>query len=494
MGFDLSISAEELLDTYAGYQLEPEDDPDALWRMDVITGSSNCILLIENYLCFNPKITDEMEEQMNRTKLLQQINEWHEKDKHKKIIDAIEALPREECDYELTCLLARAYNNVSDPHASQLEKAVSLLESVQEDGKDDPLWHYRLGYALYYLRREEEALGFFRQAAKLNPDDPDAQQFIGWCEAAQKTKVVIAERFDDPDGSDLKENNMDTDAVKQELKALCRNAIHLNIGGKGESVLGGTRFGGVPDVPADFVWPVYEGTSFADNEVKKRPLSFLAQFNCADLATLDTEGLLPKTGLLSFFYEMETACWGFDPKDAGCARVFWFEDTSAIASAQVPEDLASDFRFPMLKINMEKETSFIDGQDFRILHENGIDWSTIGGILEELGIEDPENSSKLLGWPNLIQDSIMLECEFASSGYYLGDPEGWAKVPQEERESKKQTSLEDWRLLFQLDTVESRKDNFELMFGDCGRIYFCIRKEDLLARRFDRVWLILQCY
>ena len=31
------------------------------------------------------------------------------------------------------------------------------------------------------------------------------------------------------------------------------------------------------------------------------------------------------------------------------------------------------------------------------------------------------------------------------------------------------------------------------MFGDCGRVYFCIRKEDLAARRFDRVWLILQC-
>ena len=88
----------------------------------------------------------------------------------------------------------------------------------------------------------------------------------------------------------------------------------------------------------------------------------------------------------------------------------------------------------------------------------------------------------------------MLECEFASRGYYLGDPEGWAKVPQEELERKTLTSLEEWRLLFQLDTVESAEDNFELMFGDCGRLYFCIRKEDLLARRFDQIWLILQCY
>ena len=26
------------------------------------------------------------------------------------------------------------------------------------------------------------------------------------------------------------------------------------------------------------------------------------------------------------------------------------------------------------------------------------------------------------------------------------------------------------------------------------RIYFYITKEDLAARRFDRIWLILQCY
>ena len=45
------------------------------------------------------------------------------------------------------------------------------------------------------------------------------------------------------------------------------------------------------------------------------------------------------------------------------------------------------------------------------------------------------------------------------------------------------------------DTTGSTVENgdFELMFGDCGRIYFYIRREDLAQRRFDRVWLIQQC-
>ena len=38
-------------------------------------------------------------------------------------------------------------------------------------------------------------------------------------------------------------------------------------------------------------------------------------------------------GLLSFFYETDTQCWGYDPKDQGCARVYWFEDLSALSAA-----------------------------------------------------------------------------------------------------------------------------------------------------------------
>ena len=33
----------------------------------------------------------------------------------------------------------------------------------------------------------------------------------------------------------------------------------------------------------------------------------------------------------------------------------------------------------------------------------------------------------------------------------------------------------------------------EFMFGDCGHLYFWIRKQDLQNRDFDHVWMILQC-
>ena len=104
------------------------------------------------------------------------------------------------------------------------------------------------------------------------------------------------------------------------------------------------------------------------------------------------------------------------------------------------------------------------------------------------GAEDDGNHSCLLGWADTIQGNMTVQCELVSRGVYMG---GTKPIPQDALEAARQTSAQDWPLLFQLDTVSL--DGFELMFGDCGRIYYYIRKEELDARRFARVWLFLQC-
>ncbi len=89
-----------------------------------------------------------------------------------------------------------------------------------------------------------------------------------------------------------------------------------------------------------------------------------------------------------------------------------------------------------------------------------------------------------------IQNSMFEECDIVTKGYYLGNPEGWREIPKAIRQEAEQTAKDRWMLLLQLDTVEC--DDFELMFGNCGHIYFYITKEDLKARHFDNIWLILQ--
>lgn len=274
------------------------------------------------------------------------------------------------------------------------------------------------------------------------------------------------------------------------LKEMMKNEIALHISGDFHGNIGDTHFGGAPDVPQDFIWPYFETDTYDDDTVKPRPLSFVAQFNCAELAAYDKEGLLPKTGLLSFFYEMDSQCWGFDPKDQGCAKVYWFADTAALSPAVFPTDLPEVFRFPAVAVQMESKNSLPDWADFQLQQEDADDYDTFYEEKAMLGYDLPELSSKLLGWADIIQNTMLPECALISKGYYLGG--AWNDIPQAEREAAKKEALEEWQLLFQLDTVTHKE--FELMFGDCGRIYFYIRKKDLRERRFDHIWLILQCY
>lgn len=279
---------------------------------------------------------------------------------------------------------------------------------------------------------------------------------------------------------------------KELLPPLCRNRIETRFVPAGGALPAGScKFGGRPDVPAGFVWPEFPSDTDESREVRTRPLAFLAQFDCAALAPLDREGLLPKTGLLSFFYELDSMKWGFDPRDRGCARVYWF-DGEPLAPAEFPRDLAEDFRLPELAAELSGGTDAPDFQDACLALNypfTANDYRYFDQARRELGYAYPDNRSQLLGWPDIIQNNMTLECELVSRGHYLGG--SWDNIPLEERDALRAPSVQEWRLLFQLDTVASGE--FELMFGDCGRIYFYIRQEDLAARRFDRVWLVLQC-
>lgn len=243
----------------------------------------------------------------------------------------------------------------------------------------------------------------------------------------------------------------------------------------------------MPDTPKDFSWPTFETNTFFDNEVKSRPLAFLAQFNCAEIMPFDREGLLPKEGVLSFFYEMGSQRAGYDPKDAGCARVFWFENVEDLSPAEFPDALEEYYRFPMFHILAKSEDSLPGFEDFS-LGRDGVE-----PMWDEANFEEEQtdkNFSKLLGWPNVMQNCMTVECELVSRGHYLGN--GWDRIPRQDIQSAEQNSLNEWRLLLQLDTVVSDNGDFELTFGIYGRVYFYIRKDDLEACRFDRVWLILQ--
>ena len=119
-----------------------------------------------------------------RAQLLTHIQKWHEEGENQKIIDAIAEIPEEERGYELTSLLARAFINLAMTTSNKVfyTRAEEILRSVETEGLNDSMWHYRMGYALYYMDREEEALVYLRQASALDPEHSEARNLISVCE------------------------------------------------------------------------------------------------------------------------------------------------------------------------------------------------------------------------------------------------------------------------------------------------------------------------
>jgi len=103
---------------------------------------------------------------MNEKTLLRKLDEWHVENKFDNIINTILKIPEEDRDYSIISHLARAYNNISS-----YENAIEQLLLVKDKGEKDPLYHYKLGFAYYYLDKYENALNSFKLAYELCKSD-----------------------------------------------------------------------------------------------------------------------------------------------------------------------------------------------------------------------------------------------------------------------------------------------------------------------------------
>lgn len=280
------------------------------------------------------------------------------------------------------------------------------------------------------------------------------------------------------------------DSLKEQLLSIARNEISISYSPLDETDSDVcSKFGGEPAVPADFVWPVYAGKRFYDKESETRPLAFMAQINLADVAQYDTEGLLPKSGLLSFFYEMVTMEWGMTGDDRDFVKVYYFPDTSLLARREIPEEMEEEGFIPELRMSFENQISLPYPDNF---YDEDFNWEEYEECCNELGYEFDEmgDRTKLLGYPDVIQEPMEEDCEIVSRGYSSlspDDPDG----PPEEELADIEEKAKEWVLLFQMGTIMT--DEEEIMFGDCGHIYFWIKKDDLKAGNFDRIGFVLQC-
>lgn len=280
----------------------------------------------------------------------------------------------------------------------------------------------------------------------------------------------------------------------ERFRPIIRNSIRLQQIESDEKdiKIGQSKIGGKPDLPDNFLW-VTETNLVETIEIKylifknkkteeiTKPLSFIAQINLSETNEFDKENLLPKNGMLYFFYSSDQEVWGFDYKDKNKFKViFWDGDFTMLKRTEIPINLPRHAVFKSNSINFKSEVSLPSyGNELYNDFEDEEEEIFLDEIFNE------ETVTKMLGYSDNIQDEMELECELVTNGIYCGDPSGYNNPKAKELEP----SAKDWRLLLQIDS----SDETEMMWGDCGRLYFWIKKDDLKDKNFDKCWFSLQC-
>jgi uncharacterized protein YwqG len=236
---------------------------------------------------------------------------------------------------------------------------------------------------------------------------------------------------------------------------------------------GSTKLGGRPDLPRSFEWP-RDGNG---------PLSFVAQVSLEEISPFSADGRLPRSGLLSFFYDSQQSVWGFDPADRGAWSVMFTAIDDPLVRHEFPDHLPAGARYRACTLHPETEMTYGSWESSEV-HALSLTEDERFAYAEALGGEDPP-VHRLLGHAAPIQGDMQLECQLVSNGLYCGDDTGY----NDPRARILQPGAVDWRLLFQVDS----DDNAGMMWGDLGRIYYWMRKEDLASGAWDATWLVLQC-
>jgi uncharacterized protein YwqG len=270
---------------------------------------------------------------------------------------------------------------------------------------------------------------------------------------------------------------------------LLRPSIRLLPQPAQETRLGGSRIGGLPDLPEGAQWPAYPGPSKPDaawEAFKGEPLAFLLQVNLAEVAPFDVAGQLPPTGMLHFFYLDAMTRFGVYPIFGEVIQVLYTPQEEAR-----PRRLASPQNLPSREIyrgfalsprlewtiprcgDLEENSGLgelIQPDDYASM-EHVDDLMEEAAVVQGLGPwYRPKH--RMLGYPDFIQ----------ADGCGPGN----------------------WKLLLQVDSDPrfSTPSPFDdpdypgpgMMWGDSGRIFFGIEQGDLTVRNFSAVWASFECH
>jgi uncharacterized protein YwqG len=255
----------------------------------------------------------------------------------------------------------------------------------------------------------------------------------------------------------------------------------LPVDAASELTKGASRLAAVPDVPAGFQWPQMQG----------RPLDLIAQIRLSDLAPLDEDGLLPKTGWLCFFYAwtMDSPPTGTRPADRGAWQVVYFDtEVSVLQRTPPPKPLQEEF--PPCNLRFWKEWTLpSSAEEPELLGRTHCYYADLCTALTARPKE--AGWHHLLGYAQNVEGPMRPACQLASNGVAFTD-----ETDMDDPQVKPLLAdVKDWILLLQVELGALRQLDAEPeeslwpAFVRHDRLYFWIRQADLSARAFSRVWV-----
>ncbi|WP_019891511.1 YwqG family protein [Streptomyces purpureus] len=235
------------------------------------------------------------------------------------------------------------------------------------------------------------------------------------------------------------------------------------------------RLGGLPELPESERWPEWEGHG---------PLSFVASLDCGALPSAALDIDLPTEGTLVFFYFDGQLDDGVavvapdEPESWAGARVLYVPAGVPVAERAAPEGIEP---YPEVPLSARVETTApylwhpVVYREFGPMDDDHPVWGE--GFQDAMWDHSEGTEHRVGGHADPVQDEV--EAEVARGA--LGSP------PWDDPRIKEEALR--WTLLAQFDS----DDDADMMWGDCGVLYWLIRPEDLAERHFDRAMFTWQC-
>jgi hypothetical protein len=198
---------------------------------------------------------------------------------------------------------------------------------------------------------------------------------------------------------------------------------------------------------------------------------------------------LPQQGILYFFYEDDLppiVAFNHGHNIPWLARVLYHSgDLDSLVRTAPPDITLSEKPYQSCRIEWELDLTLPDFESHFAEKQLGISWDNFQepvaqsylNFLTECQGYGNTTVHRFMGHPDPVQGGVFRATERELALKSGGTP--FYDGPE----------FAEWMLMLQVDSEDAAK----MMWGDVGRLYFCIKRSDWETRQFDRMICEMEC-